>query len=296
MSSTHPQHRGGHVQAWRSLAVVAALGATTLTAALTAAADPVVADGALLAAPTGIRPGVLLDGAGVLPDPAAIPPFDTFGRDPVLTVFTGEDEGWVSWQVDAVPTADPGTAPLPLAGGIAEVPVESVDLTPPSPGEWLVTAALTAGEGGMSRTWAWHLVIPDRSLPASMPAPDLVLFGGGGTVVTDRGSGCYLGVCGDIGGIPSARTLPRLRLDRPDEPIALTLSDGSGIAGVQATATLLDVDETAPVTLLTQDDLATGVVLVPPPGAGRWLLEVTVRFSDGRGDQAGYAQVSVPGS
>ena len=42
--------------------------------------------------------------------------------------------------------------------------------------------------------------------------------------------------------MPPADTLPRLRLDRPDEPIAFTLSDGSGIAGVHVTATLLGVD------------------------------------------------------
>ena len=56
------------------------------------------------------------------------------------------------------------------------------------------------------------------------------------------------------------------------------------------------MDESDPVTLLDGVDVAgTNVVLVPPPpSAGRWRLDVFVRFTDGRGDQAGYARVAVP--
>jgi len=296
MNSTHPQHKDGHARAWRTLLVVAALGAATTLPTAAAAADPTPPEGAMLSGPTGVRAGVPLGDPAAPADAATIPPFDTFGRDPVLSVFTRADEGWASWRIEAVPAADIAASPVSLATGVAEVPLESIDLAAPAPGDWLLTAVLVAGAGGTSGTWAWHLVIPDRSLPAAMPAPDLVLFGGGETVVTERGSGCYLGTCGDIGQVPPAETLPLVRLDRPDEPVALTLSDGSSIASVHVTATLLGVDEAAPVTVLSVDRLATSVVLVPSPGAGRWLLDVTVQFSDGRGDQTGYARVSVPGS
>lgn len=157
-------------------------------------------------------------------------------------------------------------------------------------------ATTVAGASGPEGTWAWHLVVPDRTLPDRIQAPDLVLFGGGSTVVAERGSGCYLAACGDIGELPPAASLPRIDLERPDEPIALTLSDGSGIATVTVQAQLLNVDESAPVTLLDGVDVAgTNVVLIPPPpSSGRWRLDILVGFTDGRGDQAGYARVAVP--
>jgi hypothetical protein len=62
------------------------------------------------------------------------------------------------------------------------------------------------------------------------------------------------------------------------------------------TATLLGVDETEPVTLLDADPAeGSNVLHVPaPPSAGRWYLELTLRFTDGRGDATGYARVIVP--
>jgi hypothetical protein len=129
-----------------------------------------------------------------------------------------------------------------------------------------------------------------------IPMPGLVLFGGGGTVIAEPGSSCYLGSCGDIGQKPPAKAIPSMTLGLPDEPIALTLSDGSGIAEVTVTATLLNVDETEPVILLdaVAVDGANVAHIPAPPSAGRWYLDVFLRFTDGRGDATGYARIIVP--
>ena len=296
MNSIHRQLRGGHAGAWRTLlVVVAALGAATSHPIPAAAEGPPGVEGVVLQAPTGVRSGVQVGDPTAPPDVTTIDPFDTFGRDPSLAILDVGGGGWAAWEVLATPAASPGTPPTSLATGVAEVPLEVISLQAPPPGAWLVTAALVAGAEGPSGTWAWHLVIPDRSLPEALDAPDIVLFGGGATVIAERGSGCYLGQCGDIGGLPADRTLPAIRLERRDEPIALTLSDGSGMVRVTAHAILLGVDETQPVQLVDGDAFAaTNVLLVPPPSIGRWHLEILVTYSDGRGDQAGYARVIVP--
>ena len=77
--------------------------------------------------------------------------------------------------------------------------------------------------------------------------------------------------------------------------MALTLSDGSGVATVHVTAQRLDVDRSDPVTILDIGGLSATVMLVPPPAsAGTWKLTLFVQFTDGRGDQVGYVRVVVP--
>lgn len=301
MSTTHRRLMTGRTTL-RSLLVVAALGAATLLpTAVTAQGDP-GPDTVNLAGPLGSRAGLPVAADAPPADPATIPPFDTYGRDPQLQLWSSEaadadtSTGWVSWEVTAVPAADLAAEPIALATGVAEVPVDRVDLTAPPPGDWVITATTVNAAAGPEGTWAWHLVVPDRTIPAPIPMPGLVLFGGGDTVVAAPGSSCYLGSCGDIGQKPPAKAVPAVRLGLPDEPIALTLSDGSGIAEVTVTATLLNVDETEPVTLLDGAvvDGATLVRIPPPPSAGRWYLDVFLRFTDGRGDATGYARVIVP--
>lgn len=302
MSTTHRRLMTGWSPRLRSLLVVAALGAATLLPGGASAQGDPGPDTVNLAGPLGSRAGVPVTDPADTPAAAAIAPFSTYGRDPALQLWSSEaadadtGTGWVSWEVSAVPAADPTADPIGLASGVAEVPVDRVDLTAPAPGDWLVTATTVNADAGPEGTWAWHLVVPDRTIPASIPLPGLVLFGGGGTVVAEPGSSCYLGDCGDIGELPPARTLPLVSLDRGDEPIALTLSDGSGIAEVTVRAARLATDVDTWVTLL--DGVAvdgSNVVLIPaPPSVGRWYLDVSIRFTDARGDAAGYARVAVP--
>lgn len=302
MSTTHRPSRSGRGAALRSLLVVAALGAAILVPGTGAAQGDPGPGTVNLAGPMGSRAGVPVPQAGPTPDTASIPPFDTYGRDPSLHLWSSEaadadtSTGWVSWRVSAVPATDPTAEPISLGTGVAEVPVDRVDLAAPAPGTWLVSATTQAAQAGPEGTWAWHLVVPDRTIPEVIPMPGLVLFGGGDTVVALPGSSCYLGSCGDIGERPPAKAVPVVRLDLPDESTALTLSDGSGIAAVRVTATLLGLDETEPVTLLDLDPAdGTTVMHVPaPPSPGRWYLELSLRFTDGRGDATGYARVIVP--
>ena len=58
---------------------------------------------------------------------------------------------------------------------------------------------------------------------------------------------------------------------------------------------LLNVAHSQPVSILDTKDRSTNVVLIPAPSSsGVWMLSVLIRFTDGRGDQAGYARVVVP--
>lgn len=302
MITTHRRLMPGRSPAIRSLLVVAALGAATLFPTPGAAQGDPGPDTVNLTGPLGSRAGMLVADDGSPPDAGTIPPFSTYGRDPRLQLWSSEpadadtSTGWVSWSVTAVPAADLTADPISLGAGVAEVPVDRVDLAAPAPGDWLVSATTVSAAAGPEGTWAWHLVVPDRTIPATIPMPGLVLFGGGRTVIAALGSSCYLGSCGDIGQKPPAKAIPSVTLGLPDEPIALTLSDGSGIAEVTVTATLLNVDETEPVTLLdaVAVDGANVVHIPAPPSVGRWYLDVFLRFTDGRGDATGYARIIVP--
>ncbi|MFN8619449.1 MAG: hypothetical protein U0869_01720 [Chloroflexota bacterium] len=315
MTHVHRQHPvPAHGAGRRSWLVVAALGAATLAVGGTAlAAGPspaasaapgaspdAVATVVVLSGPTGSRDGVALADGAALPDPATLEPLDTFGRDPRLTIAVlGDDaDGFASWTVDAVPADDPGTTPTTLIGGIAEVPVPAFDVPAPPPGDWLVSAVTTGREPATTGTWAWRLVVPDRSLPDAMPAPDALLWAGGATVVTERGSACYVGMCGDVGGLPPDDSLPRLALARPDEPVALTLSDGTDLAAVRAVAVPLGAGTGAGDGMVLLDGPLAApahVVLVPPPpGSGTWRLELSLTYSDRRGQADHLARVVVP--
>ena len=108
------------------------------------------------------------------------------------------------------------------------------------------------------------------------------------------GAGCFIGTCSDIGAPPTADGLPVLRVGAEASPLTLGLSDGSGIAAWNLTAT--------PATGGIGRPLAAGVAAGPgqplvtfdAPGSGRWLLEADVTFDLERGAYAAYAVLEVP--
>src|SRR5687768_14987892 len=127
MNVTHRRRPHRRAAAWRTLSVVAALGAVTT---LTAVPGPGVAEGppgiegVVLSGPTGTRSGVEIDDPAAPPDVAMIAPFDTYGREPALTIADMDGGSWSFWEVTAVPATDPGADPIPLATGVAEVPLD----------------------------------------------------------------------------------------------------------------------------------------------------------------------------
>src|SRR5687768_8190471 len=118
MNVTHRRRPHRRAAAWRTLSVVAALGAvTTLTAVPApglAQAHPGI-EGVVLSGPTGTRSGVEIDGVTAPPDVGTIAPLDTYGREPALTIADMDGGSWSLWEVTAVPAADPGADPIPLA-------------------------------------------------------------------------------------------------------------------------------------------------------------------------------------
>jgi hypothetical protein len=290
------------------MTVAAAVGVTLLASGVgTDAASPEAGGGTepdeplvFLYGPAGRLAGTPVDRDAPIPEGVVPRTYDTAGRDPSLQLQALDpDLSFTGWRVVASPLAPGGGTPIVLAGAdMADAPTETVALEPPPPGDWLVRASLVPADPGRpSLERAWHVRVPDRSLPDFLPEPDVVLFGGGSTILGVPGSGCYVGVCGDIGREPPSQTLPRLRLDRPDEPLTVTLSDGAAIAAIRAAARPIGPggEEGPPTTLLDLElDRAESPVLVPPPGPGLWRIELLVRFDFERGHQTVYARLRVP--
>jgi hypothetical protein len=248
--------------------------------------------------PAGRLAGTPVSRSAPAPDPARLRPYDTAGRDPALELQSDDPRVlFGAWRVTATPV--PVGEPVVLAEREGPGPsAERITLEPPPPGSWILRATLVpADPSGASFDRVWRVIVPDRSPPETLPAPDVVLFGGGSTLLAVPGSGCYVGVCGDIGREPPSGTLPRLRLDRPDEPVTVTLSDGAPIAAIRVTGRRIGEDgrEGRAVRLLdTTLEPPASPVLVPPPRSGTWRLELLVRFDFERGYQTAYARLRVP--
>ena len=116
--------------------------------------------------------------------PATIAPFSTYGRDPGLRLWFRRRRGGrrgmgvVGGHRDARggPAGRPGDACGGRRGGARDR--RGPDAHPHPATGWCWPRP-SPGASGPEGTWAWHLVVPDRTLPAQIQAPDLVLFGGG---------------------------------------------------------------------------------------------------------------------
>lgn len=180
----------------------------------------------------------------------------------------------------------------PIDGG------ESVELAldeerwltgPDAPGVHTVVATVARDEG-MPRGYAWLLDVGDR--PASwesrleMPPIEGSLEASSGSVVGDRGHGCLIDFCQEVGLRPPAESLEPLAVT-VGEPLTLRLDDGSAIVHWEGRLEPHAAVSETRLAEATFDVPVAGPVLagLEPDAAGEWLLEVRADYDRERGWQ-----------
>lgn len=177
-------------------------------------------------------------------------------------------------------------------GGTVELPFED--------GRW-VTAPGQAGEHVLVATieqaglepseHAWLLAVPDRpgdfETWLHFPPIEAVAGSRAGSVVGERGHGCLVDLCQEVGYRPPAETLEPLAVT-VGEPVTLELDDGSAMVSWQGR--LEPLPGTASETRLahaTFDEPVPELVLtgLEPDRAGEWLLELRTDYDRERGWQ-----------
>ncbi len=149
--------------------------------------------------------------------------------------------------------------------------------------------------GAIEGTWWWRVAVPDRDLPpdeSGPPPPAIRLSSGDDAVALEQGSGCFLGTCGDIGGISPPDLLPTVRTI-PGAPLALALADGSGLTDWRIEATPVEGDERDGVVLGEGRDTWATLAWSPAPADGEWLIEASVTLDRERGHLDGYGRLLV---
>jgi hypothetical protein len=247
--------------------------------------------------PFGRAAGLGLAVDAALPDPGRLEALDAYGRgarvDLRPTVGSLAD-----WRVMAYPEpVRPAGAGTELGSGSDS---DAASIRFPASGLFLVRldAAIIDPPETLESTagsWVWRIAVPDRDIPGDgdpyPPAPTIMLASADQSVSLDVGSGCFVGTCGDIGATSPPRTLPTLDT-LAGVPLAVRLSDGSGIAGWTVDATTIGgTDEQTLVLATGTSDPPTTSVTFAAPGAGRWVILVHVRFDRERGAYDGYARL-----
>lgn len=274
--------------------------ALTLTGAALVPATPMGAADAG-ASPGPASPTVVADGAfgrvaGVTaasdasPGPDALPVLDAWAVGTRIR-FEPTDGTLAPWTVTAIREPVDGASSEQLGSGDGDAVVMLTD-----PGLFLIRldGTIRPDGGALEGTWWWRVAVPDRTLPegeTGPPPPGLRLGSADDVVVLEQGSGCYLGTCGDIGGISPPEQLPTLR-SMAGAPLSLTLGDGSALVGWSLSVS--PVDGTAGERLLGQ--LQQGWATegwVPAPTPGDWLVVVSVTFDRERGHMDGYGRLIV---
>jgi len=160
---------------------------------------------------------------------------------------------------------------------------------PDRPGSSLLVVTVRMGPGAVGQ-YAWLLDVPDREPPADglydIPAPEIIVGSGAGTMVGLTGSGCYAYLCVDSGGLPPSRTLDPLKTG-VGEVLSLRLSDSSAIVAWEGELSPLGQTQgrsrQASAALTDRAEEVVSLIGLEPPAAGEWLLTLKVVFDRERG-------------
>jgi hypothetical protein len=274
-----------------ALTLVGAASGPTLVAASDAGVSPqptsltVVADG-----PFG-RVAGMPGAADRLPDPDALSVLDAWAIGTRIR-FEPTDGALAPWSVTAFP--QPADAPNGQELGTGD---GDAVVTLAKPGLLLLRldGTIRPDGGAVEGTWWWRVAVPDRTLPegeTGPPPPGLRFASADDVVVLEQGSGCFLGTCGDIGGISPPDLLPTIR-SIPGAPLSLALGDGSAMGAWTISVAPVD-GGTADERLLGQ--MGKGWAThgwVPAPDPGDWVVAVSVTFDRERGHMDGYGRLIV---
>ncbi|MBX3029496.1 MAG: hypothetical protein KF809_05015 [Chloroflexi bacterium] len=237
----------------------------------------------------GVVAGQALSPDDALPDPASLAVLDAYARGTGVT-FRPTSGTLGDWTLTAVAAAD-RVLPLGTGSGPASVVLDATGL-------FLVRldGRVQPADGGTPSTgsWVWRIGVPDRDLPEaedSAPPPRIRLASGDQQVRLERGSGCYLGTCGDIGGVPPTNELPTIRTVA-GAPLVLDLADGSSFTSWRVEVTPADDPVAGPVVVTGSVETAPQARAVfAAPAAGAWQVLVHVTFDHERGSFDGYARL-----
>jgi len=197
----------------------------------------------------------------------------------------------MDWEVDALIVSLEVVA-QPLADGPSDEVLSTgapVFEGPATVGDSLVVATLTSATGQTSQ-YAWLLEVPDREPPDDglydIPAPDVIIESGAGSVAGVLGDGCYVFLCVDAGRMPPPRMLDPLAVVL-GELLSMHLGDESALTAWEGSLTRLG-QASGEVHTASGGPLAPGQAVVEltgleVPAAGHWLLELEVELDRERG-------------
>lgn len=242
--------------------------------------------------PFGTVPGVATAAAGSVPDPAGLPVLDGWARG--ATMMVRPTSGTLSpWHAIALrePGLDPTTATdLGEGDGDALLHLSTT-------GTFLIGVEGTVRPDGdaVEGAWWWRIAVPDRDRPDDEfgpPVPAIRLASGDDVQSLEQGSSCYVGTCGDIGGISPPDLLPTVRTI-PGAPLSVSLADGSSVVAWSVSATPVGGTTSDAILLGSADDTETTKAWVSAPAEGDWVLTVSVTFDRERGSSDGYGRLIV---
>lgn len=276
-----------------SIALMTMLATLSATPGIAARPSPgaetptLVADG-----PFGRVAGVASATDTPAPDPDHVPVLDAWARGTTMVIRPTEGTlaPWTAVAL-AAPSFDPA-APVALGSGDGEAVLELG-----TTGLFLVRVAGTVRPDGTAivGSWWWQVAVPDRDLPdegSGPPPPAILLVSGAADAALEQGSGCYLGTCGDIGRVSPPDRLPTVRTI-PGAPLSISLEDGSAMTRWWVSARRTDDAEADEVVLGQAEDTSTTRAWVVAPGAGEWVISVSVGFDRERGHFDGYGRLIV---
>jgi len=226
------------------------------------------------------------------PDLVDLPVLDAWARG--ATVEFRPSDGTLSpWHLSVFPEPDidvPTTYQLTDSDGDASVSLQE-------PGIYLLRMDGTVRPDGdaLEGTWWWRVAVPYRDFPPDEhgpPPPAIRLASGDRIVSLEQGSGCFLGTCGDIGGISPPDLLPTITTIE-HAPLSVTLEDGSGVVGWSVGISPVGEDDAAGTLLGQARDTWTSAAWVEAPPRGDWLVTTSVTFDRDRGSFDGYGRLIV---
>lgn len=282
------------------LGVVWSLMLAALWATPSTAADPspgtgpgtvtLVADG-----PFGRVEGFASGTDGPTPDPGDLPVLDAWARG--ATMIVRPTNGTLApWRAIALSEHGRDLADvIELGSGDGDAVIEL-----PTSGLFLIRVDGTIRPDGdaIEGSWWWHVAVPDRDPPpgeTSPPPPAIRLASGDAVTALEQGSGCHLGVCGDIGRVSPPDLLPTIRTI-PGAPLSISLADGSGMVRWWVSGTPVDGGDAGAVSLGQAQGTWATQAWVPAPTPGEWVIEASVTFDRQRGHFDGHGRLIVESS
>jgi hypothetical protein len=226
------------------------------------------------------------------PDLAQVPVLDAWARGATVA-FRPSDGTLSKWHLWVMPGSEVGartTYELTDADGDA-----SVDLQEPGIYLLRVEGTIRADGGPVDGTWWWRVAVPYRDFPPDEhgpPPPALRLASADDIVTLEQGSGCFLGTCGDIGGISPPDLLPTVTTIE-GAPLTITLGDGSGMVDWSIAVSPVGGDGSDETLLGRVRDTWMIDGWVAAPSRGDWLLSASVTFDRERGSFDGYGRLVV---